>query len=76
MAAMAYVLINTELGKEDEILERLRRTPNVREVYMIFGVYDIIIRVECETREELNETIINKIRRLDTVRSTLTLICL
>lgn len=75
MAAMAYVLIYTELGAMDENLERLRRTPNVRDVYMIFGVYDVIIRVECETKEELNE-IIHTIRRLDTLKSTLTLICL
>ena len=75
MATMAYVLINTELGAEDETLEKLRKTPNVRDVYMIYGVYDIIIRAECETKEGLNEAI-HKIRRLETVRSTLTLICL
>jgi DNA-binding Lrp family transcriptional regulator len=75
MATMAYVLINTEIGTEEEVFEKLRRNPSVREVYTIFGVYDIIIRVECETKEKLNQTI-NKIRRLDTVRSTLTLICL
>jgi len=37
MAAMAYILINTGLGTEDETLEKLRRTPNVREVYKVFG---------------------------------------
>lgn len=75
MAAMAYVLINTGLGKEDETLEKLGSTPNVREVHKIFGVYDIIIRVECEIKEKLKETI-NAIKRLETVRSTLLLICM
>lgn len=74
MAAMAYVLINTESSKRDETLEKLGKTQNVREVHTIFGVYDVIIRVECETGEKLKETV-NEIRRLDTVRSTLTLIC-
>lgn len=37
MAAMAYVLINTELGAEDETLKKLGRTPNVREVYTNYG---------------------------------------
>jgi DNA-binding Lrp family transcriptional regulator len=74
MAAMAYVLINTESSKRDETLEKLEKTTSVREVHTIFGVYDVIIRVEYETGEKLNETV-NEIRRLDTVRSTLTLIC-
>lgn len=47
MAAMAYVLINTGLGREAETLEKIGGTPNVREVHKVFGVYDIIIRVEC-----------------------------
>ncbi|MCW4019887.1 MAG: hypothetical protein NWF14_01470 [Candidatus Bathyarchaeota archaeon] len=54
MPAMAYVLINTELGTEDEAIEKLGRTPCVREVYTIFGVYDVIIRIECEIGEKLN----------------------
>ena len=74
MAAIAYVLINTESSKRDETLETLEKTTSVREVHTIFGVYDVIIRVEYETGEKLNETV-NEIRRLDTVRSTLTLIC-
>jgi len=39
MVAMAYVLINTEPGSEDEALKMLRRIPEVRETYMVFGVY-------------------------------------
>lgn len=75
MSVMAYVLINTELGTEDEAIEKLGRTPNVREIYTIFGIYDVIIRFECETGEKLNQTI-HEIRRLDTVRSTFPLICM
>ena len=74
MAAIAYVLINTGLSEEDETLEKLRGTPNVREVHKIFGVYDIIIRVECETKEKLKETTDEK-RRLEPVRSYILLIC-
>jgi len=55
-------------------LKKLRRTPNVREVYTIYGVYDIIARVE--TEQELKDAISRRIRRLDKIRSTLTLICL
>jgi len=37
MAVMAYVLINAGLGR-DEIIEKLRGTPNVQRVYKVFGV--------------------------------------
>jgi len=75
MATMAYVMINAGLGSEDETLEKLRRTQNVREVHTVYGVYDIIIRVECETKEKLKETV-DEIRHIENVRSTLLLVCM
>lgn len=44
------------------------------EAHKVFGVYDIIIRVECETKEKLKETI-DEIRRIETIRAVLLLIC-
>lgn len=71
---MAFVLINAEIGAENEVLKALREVPEVKEAYMVYGVYDIIARVETETMQELKDTISWKIRRLDKVRSTLTMI--
>jgi DNA-binding Lrp family transcriptional regulator len=71
----AFVLVNTELGFESEIRESFKEIPEVKETYMVYGVYDIITRVETDTMEELK--IINwRIRRQDKVRSTLTMIVL
>lgn len=71
---MAFVLINAEIGAEQEVLKELREIPEVKEAYMVYGVYDIIARVETETMQKLKDTISWKIRRLDKVRSTLTMI--
>lgn len=70
---MAYVLINSDLGAEDEVLERLRELPEVKECYLVYGVYDIIVRVETETKQELEDTVRDKIRNMGHVRSTLTM---
>ncbi len=70
----AFVLINTEIGCEEEILKELKKIPNVREAYAVYGVYDIVARVEGETMDELKEVISWRIRRLDKVRSTLTML--
>ncbi len=71
---MAFVLINADLGAEEELLKSLRSLEFVKDVYVVYGVYDIIARVEADTMEKVKETITWKIRSLDRVRSTLTMI--
>jgi DNA-binding Lrp family transcriptional regulator len=70
----AFVLINAEIGAEDEILNELRKIKNVKESYIVYGVYDIIAKVEAETMDKLKECVTWNVRRLDKVRSTLTMI--
>jgi len=70
----AFVLINAEAGSETEILEALRKIENVKDAHGVYGVYDIVARVEAESLDQLKEVITWKIRRLDKVRSTLTMI--
>ena len=72
--ATAFVLINAETGAESEVLKGLKEIPEVKEAFMVYGVYDIIARVQTETMQELKDVISWKIRRLDKVRSTLTMI--
>ena len=72
--SVAFVLINAEIGSENEILEGLSKVKNVIEAHMVYGVYDLVAKVEAENMEKLKETITWKIRRLDKVRSTLTMI--
>ena len=70
----AFVLINADLGAEEDLLKKLKDIANVKEVYVVYGVYDIVARVEADTMEKVKETITWHIRRLDKVRSTLTMI--
>jgi len=71
----AYVMINAEVGAEGGVLEEVRGIPEVKEAHGIHGAYDIIVRVEAETIQEINDIIRFKIRRIDKIRSTLTLVC-
>ena len=70
---LAFILINSELGKEEDVLKKLRSIENVKEVHFVYGVYDIIAKVEAESMEKLKEIVTFKIRRLNDVRSTLTM---
>ncbi len=71
---LAFVLINAEIGSEDEVVTELRKISNVKESYVVYGVYDIVATVEAESMDKLKEIVTWKIRRLDKVRSTLTMI--
>lgn len=70
----AFVLINSELGAEEDVLAELKRMKSVKEAYMVYGVYDIVAKVESESMDKLKESISRHIRRLDKVGSTLTMI--
>jgi uncharacterized protein with GYD domain len=70
----AYILLNTEMGAEREVLSELKKIENVKEVYRVHGVYDVIVKIEAETMEKLKEIAVQEIRKLDNVRSILTMI--
>jgi DNA-binding Lrp family transcriptional regulator len=70
----ALVLMNAELGHENNVVDGLRKTPNVSEVYAVYGVYDVLVKVEADSMEKLRDTIATKLRRLEGVKSTLTMI--
>jgi DNA-binding Lrp family transcriptional regulator len=71
---LAFVLVNVEAGTDREVLENIKKIPEVRTAYMVYGVYDIIVMIESDTLERLREMVTKKIRQLDKVRSTMTMI--
>ena len=70
----AYVLVNCDLGSEEDIIEDLKHMDSVSEVHGTFGAYEIIAKIETSERDKLKEIITWNIRKLEHVRSTLTLI--
>ena len=71
--AIAYVLINCELGSEESIIQQLKSIDGIIEVHGTFGAYDILTKVESPAVDTLREIITWKIRKIDQIRSTLTL---
>jgi len=71
--ATAYILINCELGSEELIIQQLKNIDDISEVSGTFGAYDILAKIESPTVEKLREIITWKIRKIDHIRSTLTL---
>ena len=67
------MLINCDLGFEEQIIEDLKHLSDVKEVHGTFGAYDILAKVDSANVRTLRETIMCEIRKIGRVRSTLTL---
>lgn len=73
-AEKAFVLINTKIGKEGKTIKSLNNIPEVKETLEIYGVYDIIVTIEAENMQALKDVISQKVRRIETIDSTVTMI--
>ena len=67
------MLINCDFGKEEQVIEQLCTLSVVKEAQAINGVYDIIAKLESETKKELDYTIKSEILKINPVNSVLTL---
>jgi DNA-binding Lrp family transcriptional regulator len=70
----AYVLLNTEIGAEAEVLEELKKVEGVEEAHNLWGVYDIIASVRADTTEKLKYIVNKKIAGIGRVNAKLTMI--
>jgi len=71
---MVFVLINTEIGSSiADVLKDLRKVEGVDEAFAVYGVYDIIAKVRAESMDNLKEIVTRRIRKIDKVRTTLTM---
>ena len=70
----AYVLLNTEIGAENQVLKELKKIEGVEEAHNLWGVYDIIANVKAETMEKLKFIITKRIEKIGRINSKLTMI--
>ncbi len=70
----AFVMINAEIGEEEEVLRFLTEDIKVDEAYVVYGVYDLVAKVSSDTMKNLKDMVINQIRQAKGVRSTLTMV--
>jgi len=70
----ALVLINVEMGSESEVLKALRKMDGVVEAFAVYGNYDVVAKVQAESLEKLNQIVTGRIRKLENVKATQTMI--
>ncbi len=72
--AEAFVLINTEIGGENDVLKSLMAVEGVEEAYIVYGVYDVVAKIRAPDIESLKKIVTTNIRKLPKVKSTLTMV--
>ncbi len=70
----AYVLLNAELGQEASIIDALKGVKEITNVHSLYGIYDLIIEMEADSMDRVKDVVFNNVRRLEHVKSTITLI--
>jgi DNA-binding Lrp family transcriptional regulator len=73
---MAYVLINTEPKYMERVVEALEKLDSVVEIFPVYGVYDVVAKIKADSMDKLKEIVTWKVRSLDDVRSTITMLIL
>ena len=71
---IAFVLMNTKVGSERDVLRELNKIEGIEEAFVLYGTYNIIARVESESMKHLKQKIAWNIRKLGNVLTTITMI--
>ena len=69
----AFMLISCESGEEQSLYLQLKEIPEVKTCMITYGSYDVVAEFVTDTPAQMNEIIVSKIRKLQKIRSTITL---
>ena len=72
--ALAFVLLNVDPGTEEEVRDTVSKIEEVEEAHLVYGTYDMVLKLRADTMDEVKKAVTGKIRKLDEVRSTLTML--
>ena len=73
MSELSFVLVKSKMSHEMDVMNDILKIDGVKEATGTFGQYDIFVKVEASTRQELDKIITKKIRAVPNVLSTTTL---
>ncbi len=72
--ATAFILINTDVACEEEVMEHLKTIPEVVSVHLVYGIYDLIVQIRADDLDTLKKGVTEHLRSIEKIRSTMTMI--
>ena len=74
MTSSAFVLIDCDFPFSENVIEELKKIPEIEEFYRVQSIYDIIAKVNADSEDQLNEIVTRKVREIEGIKNTLTMI--
>ena len=68
----AYILIQTEVGKAAQVAQTINDIEGVTKAEDVTGPYDVIVRAEAETVDDLGRLVVARVQSVDGITRTLT----
>lgn len=75
MAILAFIMAKVESVKARDVLVAVRELEEVKEAYLIYGAYDLLIKCGFKTPEALSSFVVDALRKIDGVQDTVTNVC-
>ena len=69
-----YLLVETEVGRLEEVVKRIRQVPHVVEVEAVTGPFDLIVKIQAAHVNEALDVVVHRIRRIAGIKGTETLV--
>ena len=69
-----YLLVETEVGRLEDVLKKIRAVPSVTEVQAVTGPFDLIVKVQAEHINTALDIVVHRIRKIPGIKSTETLV--
>ena len=70
----AYILINVKGGTEYQLFEDLMKVSGLEEISLVWGLFDIIIKIHADTPNSLDKIVTDEIRKLSNISNTMTML--
>jgi DNA-binding Lrp family transcriptional regulator len=74
LTTSGFVLIDCDFPFSDNVIEELKKIPEIEEFYRVQSVYDIIAKVNADSEDQLHEIVVRKLRGIEGIKNTLTMI--
>ncbi len=75
MTVIAFIMLKVRTDSTREVLEKIRTFEETKQVHIIFGAYDMIVKAEFKDNDALSRFVVDKLKSLDGVLDTATNVC-
>ncbi len=71
---LAYIMVRVDAGKERDVLKAVNGWPEVKEAHIIYGEWDLVLKIQVDSIENITSFVVDKLRTIPEVKLTSTMI--